>query len=95
MTNLRTGLFFEGSRFPSVSSVARAAKSKGATVSLWTMAKRIKNGAATWQELLEPEKRNANGGKERLAKHREKEKANMHAICEEMDARKKAMGLDP
>lgn len=81
--------YFDGSFFGGPANACQAAISNGATASVATLMRRIKRGATTFAELMEPPK---NAGAKKGYKDRAH--AEMHAICMELDARKKAMGLD-
>lgn len=82
------GLFCNGPM-----AACRVAISRGATATIPTLLARIKNGATTFDELLVPPL-DRPGNKSRKAKN-EAKRSEMHAICMELDARKKAIDYDP
>lgn len=77
----------DGQKFQTVSGVLREAQSRGFVGTYMTIGRRLKSGASTWAELIQRWDNMANS----CVKRKAAEKAEMHALCLELDARKKAL----
>lgn len=87
----RCHFLVEGTPFNSVRGVFTQAVERGFTGALSNIMQRLTSGADTWDELCRPVNPTISAAKKKT--HAGK-RAEMAAVIAELDARKKAMGLD-
>jgi len=90
--NAHAHYIIDGTKYMTMQEVYCAALNRGSTHTFSTIRNRLRRGETTWAALLRPT--DPNQGLDKRKENIQRKHDEMRKVCEELDARKKAMGLE-